>query len=382
MNYPRSMNSKKYDLAVVGAGIVGLGHAWLAARSGLSVVVLDRDPRCVGASIRNFGFITVTGQRDGDTWRRARRSRDLWEEIAQLAQIPICHEGLTLVAQRPEALTLLEAFKDTHMGEDCTLLTQDAIAKTCSVVRTESCIGGMYSPHELRVESRDAIPQIASWLAESLGVEFLYNCEVLDFTLPQIQTSAGTMQAQRIVLCPGTELNGIAKRYLQDYQLSLTQLQMLRVKPPANFKLSSAVMSDLSFVRYAGYTGLGCHHDLLQRLERETPESLAAGIHLIVVQSEDGSLVVGDSHHPATPFEPYASEAVDRLILKHLEETLLLTHYNVTHRWTGRYPVGPADKDALILAPATDVRVVSVTSGTGASTAFALAEEVMQSWGI
>jgi hypothetical protein len=28
------------------------------------------------------------------------------------------------------------------------------------------------------------------------------------------------------------------------------------------------------------------------------------------------------------------------------------------------------------------VRVVSVTSGTGASTAFGLAEEIMQSWGI
>jgi glycine/D-amino acid oxidase-like deaminating enzyme len=129
------MNSKKYDLAVVGAGIVGLAHAWLAAKSGLSVVVIDRDPRCVGASIRNFGFITVTGQRDGDTWRRARRSRDLWQDIAQQANIPICHQGLTLVAQRPEALAVLEAFKETRMGEECRLLTQDEVAKTCSVVR-------------------------------------------------------------------------------------------------------------------------------------------------------------------------------------------------------------------------------------------------------
>lgn len=376
------MNSKKYDLAVVGAGIVGLAHAWLAAKSGLSVVVIDRDPRCVGASIRNFGFITVTGQRDGDTWRRARRARDLWQEIAEQANIPICHQGLTLVAQRPEALSVLEAFKETRMGEDCVLLTQDEVAKACSVVRTESCVGGMYSPHELRVESRDAIPQIASWLAHSYHVDFLFNREVLDFALPQIQTSAGTLQAERIVLCPGTELNGVAKRYLQEFELSLTQLQMLRVRPPANFKLDSAVMSDLSFVRYAGYTGLGCHQALLNRLESEAPESLAAGIHLIVVQSDDGSLVVGDSHHPATPYEPYAIESVDRLILKHLEETLLLTHYDVSHRWTGRYPVGPKDQDALILAPEDNVRVVSVTSGTGASTAFGLAEEVMQSWGI
>jgi FAD dependent oxidoreductase TIGR03364 len=376
------MNSKKYDLAVVGAGIVGLAHAWLAAKSGLSVVVIDRDPRCVGASIRNFGFITVTGQRDGDTWRRARRARDLWQEIAEQANIPICHQGLTLVAQRPEALAVLEAFKETRMGEDCVLLTQDEVAKACSVVRTESCVGGMYSPHELRVESRDAIPQIASWLAHSYHVDFLFNREVLDFALPQIQTSAGTLQAERIVLCPGTELNGVAKRYLQEFELSLTQLQMLRVRPPANFKLDSAVMSDLSFVRYAGYTGLGCHQALLNRLESEAPESLAAGIHLIVVQSDDGSLVVGDSHHPVTPYEPYAIESVDRLILKHLEETLLLTHYDVSHRWTGRYPVGPKDQDALILAPEDNVRVVSVTSGTGASTAFGLAEEVMQSWGI
>ena len=376
------MKSKKYDLAVVGAGIVGLAHAWLAAKSGLSVVVIDRDPRCVGASIRNFGFITVTGQRDGDTWRRARRSRDLWQDIAEQANIPICHQGLTLVAQRPEALAVLEAFKETRMGEDCSLLTQDEVARTCSVVRTESCVGGMYSPHELRVESRDAIPQIASWLAHNHHVDFLFNQEVLDFALPHIQTSAGTLQAERIVLCPGTELNGVAKRYLQAYELSLTQLQMLRVRPPANFKLDSAVMSDLSFVRYAGYTGLGCHQALLNRLESEAPDSLAAGIHLIVVQSDDGSLVVGDSHHPATLYEPYAIESVDRLILKHLEETLLLTHYDVSHRWTGRYPVGPKDHDALILAPDPDVRVVSVTSGTGASTAFGLAEEVMQSWGI
>lgn len=376
------MNSKKYDLAVVGAGIVGLAHAWLAAKSGLSVIVIDRDPRCVGASIRNFGFITVTGQRDGDTWRRAKRSRDLWHEIATQANISICHQGLTLGAQRPEAMAILEAFNQTSMGEECILLTQDDLARMNPAVRSESCVGGLYSPHELRVESRDAIPQIASWLSSHFNVEFLFNCEVLDCGLPQIETSGGSIRAERIVLCPGTELNGVAKRYLQEYELSLTQLQMLRVRPSAPLKLSSAVMTDLSFVRYAGYTGLGCHKELLSRLEVEESDSLAAGIHLIVVQSDDGSLVVGDSHHPASPYEPYAIEAVDRLILKHLEQTLLLTQYEVTHRWTGRYPVGLAEHDALILAPQSDIRVVSVTSGTGASTAFGLAEEVMQSWEI
>jgi glycine/D-amino acid oxidase-like deaminating enzyme len=60
-----------FDLIVVGAGIVGLAHAYTAAKRGLSVCVVERDAACVGASIRNFGFITVTGQGAGDTWRRA-----------------------------------------------------------------------------------------------------------------------------------------------------------------------------------------------------------------------------------------------------------------------------------------------------------------------
>ena len=35
--------------------------------------------------------------------------------------------------------------------------------------RTEGAAAAMYSPHELRVESRLAIPQLAAWLACGLG---------------------------------------------------------------------------------------------------------------------------------------------------------------------------------------------------------------------
>jgi hypothetical protein len=157
---------------------------------------------------------------------------------------------------------------------------------------------------------------------------------------------------------------------------------MLRVKPSKPMTLQAAVMSDLSLVRYAGYTGLNCHHHLLNRLNQEEKACLEAGIHLIVVQSQDGSLVVGDSHHPIQDVEPFAQECVDTLILEQLKRTLCIDHYQVTQRWIGKYPVGRSDADALILAPDTHTRVVSVISGTGASTAFGLAEEVMNQWGI
>jgi hypothetical protein len=51
----------------------------------------------------------------------------------------------------------------------------------------------------------------------------------------------------------------------------------------------------------------------------------------------------------------------------------------VVERWTGVYPTGAAT-DCVIEAPDAATRVVVVSSGTGASTAFGIAEEVFNGW--
>lgn len=71
-----------FDLAVVGAGIVGLAHALAAAKRGKRVVVIERDSRSNSASIRYSGFVTVTGQQAGACWQRTMRSREVWAEVA------------------------------------------------------------------------------------------------------------------------------------------------------------------------------------------------------------------------------------------------------------------------------------------------------------
>lgn len=374
------MSTDTFDLVVVGAGIVGLAHAWAAVRRGWRVAVVERDARCVGASVRNFGFVTVTGQ--GERARgRALRSRALWAEAASSAGIAVEQQGAWISARRPEAVAVLQAFADRPDGAGCRLV-DGAEARRQAPLLHPGTRAVLRSPHELRVESRDALPRLAAWLAEAHGVRFFWGEEVLAVEPPAVRTARRTLHAGRTVLCPGAALSGVAAPWLAPFGLRLSRLQMLRLRPPAGWRLPAPLLGDLSLVRYAGFASLPEAAALRARLAAERPDCLAHGVHVIAVQSADGSLVVGDSHHEedaAGPVGPVPSEQVDALILAELGELLATGPCTVVERWVGHYPVGH-DDEVLVLPASDGLRVVVVTSGTGASTGFALAEEVLDGW--
>jgi FAD dependent oxidoreductase TIGR03364 len=369
--------TERFDLAVVGAGILGLATALAGARQGLRVVVIDRDAQANGASVRNFGFITVSGQESGVMWARARRSRDVWSEVAQAAGIPVLQSGLWVTARRPEAVAVMDAFMATDMAEGCSLLSAAEARRRCPQLLAPDLAAVMISTLELRVESRLAIPHLAAWLAEAHGVRFMRNTTVQAIEVPTLLTSNGRLQAERIAVCPGDDFTGLYAERLKRFGLTRCKLQMLRLADPG-FKLPASLMSDLGLARYAGYAALEAAGSLKARLAREQPNHLEHGVHLIVVQGADGSLVVGDSHHYASTPDPFGREDVDALILEEFQAALGISPPPVLERWLGTY-ASAADKAAFIDAPDAAVRVAIVTSGAGASTGFAMGEEVVAS---
>lgn len=362
-----------HDVAIVGAGIVGLAHALAATRRGLRTVVIDRDAKPTGASIRNFGFITVTGQRRGETWRRALRSAAIWAEVAPRAGIAIEQRGLLVLARRPEAVAILDAFATTEMGEQCELLSRSAAEDRLAGVQPASLGAALWSPHELRVESREAIPRLVDWLA-GLGVEFRFRCAALAIDEAGVDTSRGRVPAGRVIACPGDDLSTLYPETYERLGVTRCVLQMMRLESPGR-RLPAPLMTDLSLVRYRGYADLPQAGDLLARLQIEQASHLEHGVHLIVAQGPDGSLVVGDSHHYAASPAPFAASAVERLILDELQATLGASP-PVRERWTGTY--ASAETDMFRAHPLPGARHVVVTSGTGASTAFAIAEETLE----
>ena len=260
---------------------------------------------------------------------------------------------------------------ETEMGEGCELLdASQSRARHPDIGRKElTC--ALWSPHELRVESRDAVPQLAAYLVER-GVEFLRSTAASTVKQHTVETSRGLVEAEAVIVCPGDDLTTLYPERIAAYGVTRCKLHMMRLADPG-FRLPGAIMSDLSLVRYRGYADLPQSCVLRDVLEHEQPAHLENGVHLIVVQSADGSIVVGDSHHYGATPDPFAPTRVDELMQDEYAQALGAPAPQVLERWTGTY--SSAAEDMFMDAPEPGVRIVMVTSGTGASTAFAIAEE-------
>lgn len=82
--------TQQFDDAIVGAGIMGLAHAYALAKRGRRVIVFERNARAMGASVRNFGMIWPVGQPAGVPFQTALQSRALWLRV--LRESGLWHE--------------------------------------------------------------------------------------------------------------------------------------------------------------------------------------------------------------------------------------------------------------------------------------------------
>jgi D-hydroxyproline dehydrogenase subunit beta len=295
--------------------------------------------------------------------------------VALQAGIAIEQRGLYLTARSEEAVAVIQAFLATEMGEGCRLLPPEEFRKQAGGLGSPDLMGALYSPHDLRVESRHAIPRLATWLERAHGVTFFNETVVFRATPPQLATSRGVVEAGAVVVCPGDDFATLYPERIAQYGLRRCRLSMLKLADPGLI-LPGTLMSDISLTRYRGYADLPQARALEARLRAEQPGHFENGVHLIVAQGSDGGLVVGDSHHyddlPG-PFEPASAE---HDILDEFSRATGRLPPPVLERWTGVYAVA-GDRTYLVDTPEPGVRLVIVTSGTGASTGFGIAEKVV-----
>jgi FAD dependent oxidoreductase TIGR03364 len=368
----------KTDLVVVGAGIVGLAHAVEAVARGMSVTVVDRDDRAVGASVRNFGHGCVTAQ-EGEALCFAERARATWLRLAREAGFWARESGTVVVARHEDERACLAALAGRRGSDDVVLLDAATVRERVPVA-LDGLVGGAFLPRDIRVEPRAAVPAIAAWLERQPGVRVLWSTPVTGVGTGVVHTGRGDVEGDAVVVCTGHDVDRLLPAVADDAGLRRCELQMLQVRVPGGIALDPALLTGSSMLRYPAFSGTDAAAAIRRRWADERPEMLAAVVNHMITQRPDGDLVVGDTHTYARtphPFDPLGSERLDDLLLTETRILLGRDDLEVVHRWRGVY--ASAGTDFLRVAIAPGVAAVSVTSGIGMTTAFGLAPDVLDS---
>ncbi|MGP8542490.1 TIGR03364 family FAD-dependent oxidoreductase [Pseudomonas protegens] len=362
------------DLLIVGAGILGLSHAYAAAKRGLRVHVFERSATPLGASVRNFGQALVTGQPPGTMLELARASREIWADWQQLAGLQLKRNGSFLFARSEAEEQLLEAFcagRALEHGYRVELLQGAAL---------NDLYGGQFRHHraalhgldDQQLYSREAIPQLIDYLRRDLGVQFHFSTLVRDIQPGQLRSTAGNFHAPRIVLCSGHDYQTLLADQIAALQPQICRLQMLRARPEANLNLQHALLTGLSCVHYGAFADLPEAAAVQAQILREAPHLHEHGIHLLISPTLYGELIIGDSHDYGSDPSPFNAEQVDNWLLELAEQTLGC-RVRVVERWQGVYGArGPAPFSFLEAAPG--VHVALMHTGVGMSVGPAMAE--------
>ena len=373
------MNSR-YDLVVVGAGMLGLAHAYHAARKGLSVLVVERSDRARGASVQNFGMFAKIAQAPGRGLERALRTEKHWHTAAAEAGIELNHCGCLFVAAAVEEMEVLRAFaaSESALSRDLALLDREGVSARAPAVRAANLLGGLWSPAAIKIDQRSAMDKLAAWLRREYRVAILDNttCQAID--VPVVETTSGTFRADRVVVCAGDDFETLFPDAFASSGVERCHLQMVRTVPqPQGWRLGPFVLGGLSIPRYGSFRHCAGIADLKRHLAERYPGCLEHGIHVVACQEIDGSVTIGDSHHYGEPVPSEQSETVDRLVLDYLAERVSLADNRIAERWTGHY-AALAGTDCLVLEPQAGVRLVTVTNGQGMTHGFAVAEETIE----
>lgn len=359
------------DLIVVGAGIVGLAHAVEAVSRGMSVTVLDRDERPVGASVRNFGHGCVTAQA-GEALAYGEHARGTWLRMGPAAGFGVAECGTVVVARADEELAALEELAAERGTADVQLLDAAGVAARVPVA---GALGGAFLPRDLRVEQRAAAPAIAAWVAAQPGAQVRWSTPVLGVEPGLVRTGRGELRADRVVVCTGHDLDRLFPAVADEAGLQRCVLQMLQVRAPGGVRIAPAVLTGSSMLRYPALARTEGAQALRRRWAGERPELLDAVVNHMLTQLPDGDLVVGDTHAYARTADPFSTEELDELLLAETRALLGVPELAVVRRWQGVYAA--ADGEFLRAPVAPGVTAVSVTSGIGMTTAFGLAPAVL-----
>lgn len=209
------------DAVVVGGGAVGGWCAWFLRRAGLGrVVLVERDVMGKGASSRAAGMVRAQG---GTPWAV---HLGVWSQAfyrSQADEIGM-DSGFVSTGYLMPAFTQAQVSDgrsrvamQSALGLDVSWLGPDEAAELFPAMAPGAHLGGSYAPGDGYVDPpRNVLAYVTACVRD--GVELRERSEFLGLrwaaggALSGVQTSAGTIATERVVLTGGPDLAAVGER--------------------------------------------------------------------------------------------------------------------------------------------------------------------------
>lgn len=197
---PITTRTIETDVCVVGGGLVGLVHAHEARRRGLSVVLLERDVRATGASVRHAGHLFFSALAAGEPLDSAMLARKRWLDLTRRAGVDVEDSGTLVVAHGHDELAVMEEAA-ANPARHAKVVSPKKVGKLAPV-SLNGVVGGFYASRDLRIEPRAATNALARLLIHDQSARVEWGAHVHEIESGVVHSGPLRVRAQAIVVCP------------------------------------------------------------------------------------------------------------------------------------------------------------------------------------
>ncbi len=150
--------SKKFDLILIGAGVLGTFHAYHALKKGIKVLLLEKDQYPVNATVRNFGQCVPSGL-SSEWFEYGSRSTEIYNEIQKEFDITVRNNGSIYIASSEGEQNVLHDLKSImdERAYQCDILSQHQCLEQWPDLRHDYVKEGLFFPQEVSVEPEKMI---------------------------------------------------------------------------------------------------------------------------------------------------------------------------------------------------------------------------------
>jgi FAD dependent oxidoreductase TIGR03364 len=195
--------------------------------------------------------------------------------------------------------------------------------------------------------------------------------------LPHVDTPTERWSVDSAIVCTGDDFATLYPDVFAASGLTRCKLQMMRTaSQPSGWQLGPALAAGLTLRFYKSFQICSSLKQLKERIASEKPDYERWAIHVLVSQTADGAITLGDSHEYDRCVDIFDKPEIDELILREGRTFLHLPDWEIAQRWHGVYSLHP-EKSFFEAEPASGVRIVTAPGGSGMTLSFGLAERTV-----